>query len=125
MPMSRAQALRLRREEMKDWAGYRERRLNPRRDGYYVLLEAREAGIEVGGPSPAGTERVRVGRWALLCDTHNCTVLVGTYALARFHLPAGDWCEECMALDAAAVPGNCAAFVTLRTSGRQGRRAQA
>ncbi len=38
------------------------------------------------------------GRWVTVCNTHATVCNHETLALARYHLPACEWCEECMEL---------------------------
>lgn len=37
------------------------------------------------------------GAWATVCEDHDTICNHDTLALARYHLPSGDWCERCMA----------------------------
>jgi hypothetical protein len=70
-----------------DCAGYIASRKNPFTEGWLVLYDAQQAGMEVSG-----------GPYATVCETHGTIANHRTLALARSHLPTAAWCEACTAL---------------------------
>lgn len=65
-------------------AGERARSRNRQTGAVYVLVEAEAQGFDPEG-----------GPWVTLCERHSTVCNHETLALARSHLPTGDWCEEC------------------------------
>jgi hypothetical protein len=68
------------------WCGERARSHNRRNETDYVLVDATHPHSGFDGED---------GRWITVCDRHSTTASHDTLALARYHLPAGTWCEEC------------------------------
>lgn len=50
----------------------------------YGMYHAEQAGLD-----PAA------GPWACVCEDHGTILNLSTWHLARTHLPAGEWCEQC------------------------------
>ncbi len=39
------------------------------------------------------------GRWVVVCEDHGAICNFDTIAMARFHAPCVEWCEECMGVN--------------------------
>ena len=73
-------------------AGYMASRHNKKNDAWYVLYNAKEAKLDTTG-----------GNYATVCEKHNTICNHRTKKLALYHLPVGDWCEDCQSETAKGV----------------------